>query len=933
MLHRLATLCLLLAIPSAAWAGSISGKITLAAGGTPGNQGSEIQLWQKASGVPPASKGYVLVTTTLCDASGNYAFSSLGAGSYKVMARGGPAGADNLGDRWYDTTGTGYVPDTATVITLASASDNAVNINIALQILGGMDGFISASIQVGQIVRAENTADHRVHHNDPTQDVPHLALYSFRGLEPGGVQLLAHDPLYRQDDGFIANAGTITNGTTISGPTLSMAGLPSDAYEGGSRNDTYATGSNLDSLGGCSGAGSGRCFLNPHSIFDSSSQGRTPFIGPINPSTGAGDVDFYCFSALAGDRFLITATAPLSRAGNGVESPFVDPTVSFWTGGVLQASDDDSLGSPWGAASYIDTRDLVTANGKACVAVSTYGDVQFNGHNNQSGGRYNLKIELGNRRPAISVAALVDNVSTSQPVAMKEAQTLELDVSFADPDSAASSLVFSSSFVDKNNQAVTSASVTRTGGAATLVWSASQTSARLSPYHATFSVSDGEFTASAFVDVNVSNVNVAPTMPVQLQPENGARVTTLTPGLLVLNATDVDQEPIFLDFEIYDLNGGTPIATATLPQDASGQTTWTPNNLPDHQPLFWRVRADDAHVNDNCCSPWTNTWELYIDTSNLAPDRPQMVKPADGETVQVRAPALAATSVTDPEGESVTLEFQVAASNDFGVTVANPVVPVSLVSPTTAANLPGPLPWDSHWYARVRATDARQTSSEWSDVIQFQIKPDAPPPVPTLVGDFLNSCQAHTFTLGPPPTVAVSRVEDPDGEAVSVEVRLYLFSQDPDASAPLYTQTQPQADLGDSTAVDLSQFTGWTEGAHYLVRARTSDGTLQSAWTDCDFSLVQKPVVTGDGGTDGGASDAGGTTDAGTSGDGGTGGDAGNASGDGGNGPQSAVAPSCGCTSGFDLGPLALVGLAFWRRRRAGSTRGAGGRSTLRSHS
>ncbi len=906
--------------PLAAQAGSLSGTISAKNGATPLTGPFEVRLWTVTLG-PKSSASITSAIITAPD--GVYSFKNVGAGTYLLDCRGAAGAHDNLGDRWYDVappTGSGYIPEDADRLLLVTGTEALAGLDIQMDVLAGMDGQITGGLVSGQQVRCEASSDSRIHHNTTSQVDPHLGLYSFRGLVPGASKLFAHDPLFRQDDSAIAGV-TVTADAVLAGPAVPMPALPTDSFEGGG-NNTPVTGADLDVVGSCTGAAGGRCFGAPHAVFDSSSLGRTPFIGPINPSTGLGDVDFFCWNALPGDRYLITATAPLvRRPGGGVESPFVDPTVSYWFAGKLLLQDDDSLGQGYRAAAWLDTTaQLVTSAGRACAAVSTFGDVNFKGQNNQSGGRYQLRVELGNRKPSLAVSPSVDGVARTAPVAMNETQTLTLDLAFSDPDTAPDTLTLASTFTDRNGNPAAGSTLTRPAGTGTakLLWPTTQVTAKLSPYRFTFTLSDGEYSAQAAVDVNVKAVNVAPTQPVQLAPASGTHVTTLTPGLLVLNATDVDEEPDLLEFELYDTSGAL-IGSSSLAQDPSGKTTWVTPPLPENGSFFWRVRANDGHVNDNCCSHWTGTWELIVDTDNQAPPVPQLVKPADGETSQVRAPALAATSVTDPEGDAVTLTFQLSADAAFTAPVSLDAA-VSLIGPTTARNLAAPLPWGSAWFARVRATDARGLSSAWSDVIRFQIKPDLAPPKPQIVGDFLSACQDHVFTLGPPPSVQVSRVEDPEGEAVKFDLQLFQFQDDPSATTPLYGTSQAQAPVGAATAVDVSLFTAWVDGAHYRVRARSSDGTLSSDYAECDFVLRQKQVLPDGGfdasGPDAGGADAGsdaGTTDAGSGNDAGNGADAGVTDA----GPRTAVASGCGCNSAPTFGPVLLFGLLLATRRRS----------------
>lgn len=923
MIRRL-LLCLLALAPAAARAGALSGSVTLAAGGVPAAGAVEVQLWKRGSGVPPEGKGFSLSATTLVDAAGAYAFAP-GQGTWRISARMAPGVGGNLGDRWYDVApplAGGYVAEAADDLAFPTGAETRTGIDLALEVLGGLDGTLAGSQQAGVLVRAESRADVRIHHLDAVADAPHLGEYSFRGLVPGSYRLLAHDPFFREDDLLADGPWAVAPGATATGPALAMPALPADPYEQGGRNDTFATGADLDGAfaAACAGAAGGRCFGSPHAAFDATAGGRTPYIGPINTGTGAGDVDFFCFAVAPGDRFLARAWSPLARAGGGAESPWVDPTLSFWLDGALVLSDDDSLGGAYRAGATLDTRDLVAAAGRACVAVSTFGDVGFTGHGNQSAGRYFLTVELGNRRPSVAATAAVDGVPAPVPVAMSEGQTLQVDAAFSDPDSPPDALSLSATLTDRDGAQVGGSTLTRGAGTARFVWSADQIAARRSPYLVTFVVGDGEFSASAEVPVNVKAINLAPSRPAQLLPANGARVASRAPALVVLNATDPDQEPILLDFELYDVNGGL-LSAGSASQAAGDRTSWVPPALPENQLVFWRVRANDGHAGDNCCSPWTATWQLRVDTQNQPPGRPELVKPGATEVVRLRGPALAATCPEDPEGDPITLEFQVAEDADFARVVAAPTAPRNPLAASTAAALGGALAWGGSYQARVRASDSLGAKSTWSEAVHFSVKPDAPPPSPRLVGPFDGACREHVFTLGPPPTVQLSRVEDPDGEEVRLELQLFTFEQDPSTAAPLFQTGQPQAALGGATAMDLSTFTRWSDGARYRIRARATDGFVPSAWAECDFRLAV--AVDLDGGAGAGAdasADAG--TDAGT--DAGAGSDAGSHPAPDA-GPASSPVSGCACnsTAGPGTGAVALVVLSFAARRRRGRRGGA----------
>src|SRR4029077_3784333 len=120
-------------------------------------------------------------------------------------------------------------------------------------------------------------------------------------------------------------------------------------------------------------------------------------------STGAiiaprgGDIDWYCFTALAGDRYLLDVASNLTVGTAVQEDPWVDPMVSFWSvaaGGAATKLLENDDADTTTRASHLDTAPL-TADGTYCAAVSTFGDTGWTGAG-QSAGKYALTIQMGN---------------------------------------------------------------------------------------------------------------------------------------------------------------------------------------------------------------------------------------------------------------------------------------------------------------------------------------------------------------------------------------------------------------------------------------------------------------------------------------------------------------------------------------------------------
>jgi len=311
---------------------------------------------------------------------------------------------------------------------------------------------------------------------------------------------------------------------------------------------------------------------------------------------------------------------------------------------------------------------------------------------------------------------------------------------------------------------------------------------------------------------------------------------------------------------------------------------FTPAPLPENEQVSWRVRA----VHGSAHSAWSVFRHLLIDVTNEPPPAPVLVKPLDGDEVMTRQPGFSASVDPDPEGDAVSLVFQLASDDAFAQIVETGApVPVTLANLTTPWTPATVLAWGGTYYARVYAVDALGAQSGFSNVVSFSVRPDALPAPPPLEGTFAQSCHGGELKSRPP-SISVGNVQDPDGEAVTLELQLLDFT----SGSVLLDVSQAQSS-GATTAMDVSTMK-WTEDAHYTVQARAGDGTLSTPWTSCDFTLDEvpdEPPPATDGGTTPPAAD-------------------------GGTNPPIDGAHRSGCSSGA-LGALAVLGLLALLRRRS----------------
>jgi hypothetical protein len=564
-------------------------------------------------------------------------------------------------------------------------------------------------------------------------------------------------------------------------------------------------------------------------------------IGPL----ASGDVDWYCFTAVDGDRLFLTATTELTFAGATRYHPWTDPMLSFWRGARVTrlVENDDSMGR---LDARVDTGPLTA--GCHCAAVTTFGDANYVGAGQNSTGAYQLRVVQGNRPPVPSIRKGATEVPAAPATfSIDEGDTLVLDLAYRDADHD----VPTKSFTHVDNMASAVAGGTLVLGAETgsYTWAASATAASGSPYTLRLTAGDTEFpNQTKTVTLIVRDVNMPPPVPVPLAPIGGAVVGTGAPALSWSNAADPEANPVTYDVELYadDTSGAPAQVQNGIAEVAGGTTMWTPSTIAENTRVFWRVRARD---NLGGLSPWSAYAAFLVDSANDAPEQPILLKPADNETIAMRRPGLSVLNVLDPEDDAIEFIFEIASDSNFSTIVwTSAGVAQNTVSATTMTGTTIDLVWGGDYHARVKARDARGGESLWSETHRFRLKPNVPPTDPAWDG----ACVATTYDLEPPGEIVVRNVDDVEGEPVTFELEVFRFDDDPLSSFPVYQTSTMMSASGTTTAipVDLS---GLDNGRYrYFVRA--FDGTDASNAIECELTLDVPPP----GDPSGGCCDAGG---------------------------------------------------------------------------
>ena len=236
-------------------------------------------------------------------------------------------------------------------------------------------------------------------------------------------------------------------------------------------------------------------------------------------------------------------------------------------------------------------------------------------------------------------------------------------------------------------------------------------------YHIRTKASDGtaESPWSAVSGFFVNTVNDPPTTPILANPSSGAGVNTLAPTLSVHNSTDLDQDALTYEFEVYadqaliDL-----VARAGGIGEAPQVTGWQiPLALAENGTYYWRSRAFDGTL----YSDWTTAASFMVNTANDAPSAPKLSSPGEGSSVAILTPELAVVNAVDPDSDSLSYHFEIYAGGSLVTASAGVTEDSSGITNWTPGT---PLADNTVYQWRARAYDG-DSYGAWMDMAAFPV--------------------------------------------------------------------------------------------------------------------------------------------------------------------------------------------------------------------
>jgi hypothetical protein len=352
----------------------------------------------------------------------------------------------------------------------------------------------------------------------------------------------------------------------------------------------------------------------------------------------------------------VTTVQPTLTVANSTDPEGTTPTyhfqVSTVSGFTTIAVENSSVTQGTGSTSWL----VSTALGNLATyywRVRAYDGVAYSSWS--SSRSFYVNQPVANNPPTVPTLSAPANGAT-----MTSLQPTLVIVNSTDPEGTTPVYHFQLSELSSfSSIAVENLSVAQ--GPSTTTWQVTPALSNLTTYYWRVRASDGQaysnWSSSRSFYVNQPSGNNPPIAPTRSSPSNGGRVSSLTPNLIVNNATDPNGDPLTYQFELYNVSFSTLISQSPMVTQGSGSTTtWqVPVTLSQKTVYTWRARAYDSQA-------WSNWMTLASFRTNRPPWTPAPLTPVN-DTVFGSIHVLVTNNTTDPDEDTLTYDFVVYADS------------------------------------------------------------------------------------------------------------------------------------------------------------------------------------------------------------------------------------------------------------------------------
>jgi len=320
-----------------------------------------------------------------------------------------------------------------------------------------------------------------------------------------------------------------------------------------------------------------------------------------------------------------------------------------------------------------------------------------------------------------------------------------------------------------------------------------------------------------------------PDPPQPWSPEDGGWSETATPELTVENAFDPDNDPLTYTFRL----GTDPELRRVLHErdgiaETDQRTAWRVRPaLQEGHLYYWQARASDGVFD----SEWSAPVSFTVNAVPEPPRVPRLRAPEEGALVGNLTPSLQTDAVHDPDGDPVSLRFEVYADEGLAELARSGLVEQPEAAALVSWTVDPPLEEDRAYFWRAVAVDLSGLASDWSEVWAFRVNADnAAPPTPELLRPSDGSSLVERTAV-----LAVRAVPDQDGDPLTFTLELDTTAGFD--SPALQRFEDLEVGMGDVVTVEVS---GLSDNSRYHWRAAAFDGLLASEWAVRTFVINEE---------------------------------------------------------------------------------------------
>ncbi|MBM4136118.1 MAG: hypothetical protein FJ241_04720 [Nitrospira sp.] len=313
-------------------------------------------------------------------------------------------------------------------------------------------------------------------------------------------------------------------------------------------------------------------------------------------------------------------------------------------------------------------------------------------------------------------------------------------------------------------------------------------------------------------------VEGAPSAPSLYLPRQGEDVETLTPVLIINNASDPNDDNLTYEFELYtDSNLSNLVASSGMIPEGNNVTSWqVPSELNENATYYWRARAFDGRL----YGEWMLPASFRVNLVNEPPTAPTLSSPADNSEVSTLTPILTVNNASDPDSSNLTYNFELALDADFTQIVASEIGIFEGIG-TTSWEVPISLNENTYYYWRAQADDWL-IEGPWMTPARFFVNTanDAPS-APSILSPS-NGSEIMTLSFD----IVVSNSTDPENNQLT-----YVFEID-----TVMTFDSPNiirsGNIPEGQGITSWHVEGLNDNTYYYVRTKASDGLAESPWSE-----------------------------------------------------------------------------------------------------